>query len=753
MIDKNKLPTLTRDLVEKVLLPSLPRANYDAMTLLALYSVSRILCYNRVKICSDILETRETSANIYAMSLSHSGNGKDKSKRVLEEIFQGVNSDIKGRQARWFEREKERVENEAEAKFGASAKAKQKEYISTHGPRTLRGRIASNSTPEGFFSQREAFFKAAFGCTSWEDSEIFDSIEERGVNGTFGALVSSVKQAFDHGFTEAKVTKGDKYSEDIDGVPQLMFVHGACGDDFDSSYLKKFFDLGFARRCLIFVEPKRDGYVKLTPQERRSLIREKNIHIDSLKRKVQRIYDDTLLGPPILLTEEAEDMCFEYEESNGEAAFNSSGGKGVKADYTGRDWKMLKLAAVICVQESARRTNTEIGDHYTLTPEHVKMAIYIIDYYGQYFQQLYSMDTEDVVEQLISVLSGPPKTVNDIAKTSVIKGQRSARLWQIRKLLEDPAFLGELDSRGLFLSTAQGGKTRKTQYYQISEIPEHQEVESPRTTKVTICTATHNNQEEPKGYSTHVECEFGELHEHICKENSWAPKLYQDNYRNGDNRIPGEQLLVFDIDNGVEDPTQWLTIDEAHRRYSNYVHLIIPTRSHLKEKSGKPARPKFRIIFLLSSPMNMKNRARKNVVELCAKELQLHFPKGVCDITATSTANEAWIGAYGEPLYNFSGKLFNWRVGGYRAHLHKDAPKQKVNNIDPHTTIRIKNEEYTVQQAMSYVMGHPNKKIPCHCPNPAHDDKNASAWLQINDNGNMMIACSGGCETKYFDIN
>lgn len=749
MIDKNKLPKLTNDIVEKVLVPSMPRANKDSLVLLVLYTVSKILCYNRVRIRNDIIETRDTSPNIYAMSLSHSGVGKDKSKRVIKELMSKIIKDMNRRQVKWFEGERERVEEESKVKH--EGKSKQKEFVAINSPRTLRVRIDSNATPEGFYSQREAYYKAGFGCTSWEDSEIFDSIEERGANGTFGGLTSSVKQAYDHGFTEAKITKGEKYTQDIDGVPNLMFVHGACGDEYDISYLKKFFDLGFARRCLIFLEPRGREYKRFSIEERRALIEKKRIGYEEIEEELFNIYENTKFANIFILTEKAEDACIEYEEDNGELAYKASSGKGIKADYRGRDWRMIKLAAVIAVQRSDKERNTLYGEHYVITEEYIQTAIYIINYYGKYFEELYLSDSQDLIVKFIEFVSKKPRTLNDIAGSSIFAGDRSKRLWLAKKFLAEDSTLGVLDERGLYLTTAMGGKTKKCTYYQVKKIPEHMPVDSAENVLVNITVATHNNGKTPSGYENYFQCNFSELHNYICQENSWTPKKYEKGYREGDNRVKGENLLVFDIDNDSEDPGQWLTMKEAHARYSQYVHLIIPTKSHLKQKGDKPARSKFRIIFPTSSPMNMSNRHRKLVVESCARELQLHYPKGICDINATARSNEAWVGALGTPTYNLAGKLFNWRMGGYRSYLNKDMPKQKRNSIDPHTIVRIKNQDYTVQQAMSYVMGHPQKKTPCNCP--FHDDTNASAWLQINDNGNMVVACSAGCESKYFDVN
>lgn len=762
MLDRNKIPDLIRRIVDEYLVPSNPKADPHTLFLQALYAVSKIACYNRVKICSQVLDTNGTSPNLYVMSLSRSGSGKDKGKRSMKVLMEDVEKDMRRRQAKSREQMVSDLHTEAELKY--ESKAQRAAYVKDHEPRSLKVKIDSNGNKEGFYSAREAFFKAGFGCTSWEDSEVFDNITESNAKqGALGGLISSVKKAYDHGETEAKTIKGEKFAYDFEGVPHLTFLHGAMYDDFDGSYIKQFFDLGYARRCLVFMGSPSGEYKRMTVEEKRALAEIRAGSCEDLKGALMDIYDKTNGDFNVCVVEkDAEDLCMEYEEDGDEKAHGLNGRRerGIKADYEGRDWKMLKIAAILAVADSSFKRNIpDVGNGVVIKKEHVGNAIYIVEYFGQYFSSLYLAKGDSAFDKLFEVLSQEPRTLSWIVtETNIIKGDTNQRLRGARSLMNDPAFKEFLEEKGCYLETKKKGSGES---HHIKTIPEHKECENVDSVVAHVTLATHAEQTEPRGYVDHTECPFLRLHEYICQDVSWSPCEYKNGYRDGANRIPGEDLLVFDIDNDV-DENLWLTIDEASERCKEFIHLIIPTRNHNKEKIDKEgrrikARPKFRIVFPLRTPMDVSNDEKKNVIELSARELLLTKPKGMCDVAATARRNEAWVPAklLEAPTYNKKGKLFDWRVAQYRDSVTPTSKGEAANSVPAGTQVHVKGHSKSVGMAEAYklVANSPQKKLQCHCPLEGHEDKNASAWLSINSKGNMMVCCSNDkCETRFFDI-
>ena len=79
-------------------------------------------------------------------------------------------------------------------------------------------------------------------------------------------------------------------------------------------------------------------------------------------------------------------------------------------------------------------------------------------------------------------------------------------------------------------------------------------------------------------------------HDYVCAE-------YRNSYRNGDNFI-GSDCLPVDCDNDhTEDPAGWKTPEDVMEAFPGVTFAIHYSRFNMREKNGKPARPKFHVLF------------------------------------------------------------------------------------------------------------------------------------------------------------
>lgn len=79
-------------------------------------------------------------------------------------------------------------------------------------------------------------------------------------------------------------------------------------------------------------------------------------------------------------------------------------------------------------------------------------------------------------------------------------------------------------------------------------------------------------------------------HDYVCAE-------YKNSYRNGENFI-GSDCLPVDCDNDhSEKPEDWVTPDDVMQAFPGVTFAIHYSRFHNCEKNGKPARPKFHVLF------------------------------------------------------------------------------------------------------------------------------------------------------------
>ena len=79
-------------------------------------------------------------------------------------------------------------------------------------------------------------------------------------------------------------------------------------------------------------------------------------------------------------------------------------------------------------------------------------------------------------------------------------------------------------------------------------------------------------------------------HDYVCAE-------YKNHYRNGENFI-GSNCLPVDCDNDhSEDPEDWIKPSDVAAAFPDVAFAVHYSRFHNREKNGKPARPKFHILF------------------------------------------------------------------------------------------------------------------------------------------------------------
>lgn len=81
-----------------------------------------------------------------------------------------------------------------------------------------------------------------------------------------------------------------------------------------------------------------------------------------------------------------------------------------------------------------------------------------------------------------------------------------------------------------------------------------------------------------------------------AKTYNYSTGIFKDNYRNKANFVEAE-CIALDVDN--DGPSDFYTIEDAAKVFKDYKHIIMPSKSHQKEKNGKIA-DRFRIILFLN---------------------------------------------------------------------------------------------------------------------------------------------------------
>ena len=122
----------------------------------------------------------------------------------------------------------------------------------------------------------------------------------------------------------------------------------------------------------------------------------------------------------------------------------------------------------------------------------------------------------------------------------------------------------------------------------------------------------------------------------IISQYVWSPILWKDGYRRKANFICA-RFMVLDFDDG------FISLETAVQQFKECIHIIGTTKSHQKEKSGKPACDRFRVVLMWEKPIttcstyeyNMSRAAHINGADLQACNGAMRF-KPCVDIVSVS---------------------------------------------------------------------------------------------------------------------
>jgi hypothetical protein len=94
----------------------------------------------------------------------------------------------------------------------------------------------------------------------------------------------------------------------------------------------------------------------------------------------------------------------------------------------------------------------------------------------------------------------------------------------------------------------------------------------------------------------------------LCLDHNFSPAIFKGGKRSLAN-FEIAYCIGLDIDNdgkmkpGGKVATPLMTIEEAKEAFKDYTHLILPSRSHQKDKPGEGIRDRFRVILFFSEPI------------------------------------------------------------------------------------------------------------------------------------------------------
>ena len=161
----------------------------------------------------------------------------------------------------------------------------------------------------------------------------------------------------------------------------------------------------------------------------------------------------------------------------------------------------------------------------------------------------------------------------------------------------------------------------------IDVIPPRQFWKKPQLEhEPTYRISVNDHEKGASGYRV-MEVTMEDIAEVIIGIGNYSPSIYQDGYRNSDNALPGQDLMMFDFDHGM-------TIDEAKKMFSQFNAVIATTRNHQRDKHGVVC-DRFRVVIPFASRLELESGDYSDLMdeiviafgadEACAEMSRMYF--------------------------------------------------------------------------------------------------------------------------------
>ena len=569
--------------------------------------------------CTIVTHDRgDVPVNMYALSLATSGFGKNFSSNIIE------NSVIHLFRQRFLEETfpllaEVNLPKLAHRRASKRGTDPEDELIKLHKEFDSLGTLLfsfDSATPAAVKQMRTKLLMADAGAMNL-------IIDEAGSN-----LLSSIDvlttflELYDVGNIKQKLIKNTVENvriEEIHGrTPTNMLMFGTPAKLLNGSKteeeLYSMLETGYARRCFF-------GYVKTinqtaprTPEEVYEALTNtsSNAYLDQLSSQLENLADMSNVNKRLTMSKDTSLLLIKYRlKCDAEAALLSEHEEIKKAEISHRYFKVLKLAGAYAFIENAP----------TVTDEHIYQAIKLAEESGVAFSQILTRDRNYV------------KLAKYIANTKRDVTQAD--------LVEDlPFYRGGVAQKNemMGLAIAYGYKNNIIIKKSISDGIEFFTGETLQVTDVSKCIVSYSNQL-AEGY-VNKQGPWEDLYKLVQAPGiHWVSHHLANGYRNEENCISGFNLVVIDVDGGIDMSTAQLLLKD-------YKYLMYTTKRHTDQEN------RFRIIFPTNFVLKMDAKDYREFMSAVYQWLPFDVDK------ETGQRSRKWLSNQGTYSYN-EGALFD----------------------------------------------------------------------------------------------
>lgn len=380
-------------------------------------------------------------------------------------------------------------------------------------------------------------------------------------------ILNAFLELYDVGKIKQKLIKNtadNLRSEEIHGSsPTNMLLFGTPANLLNGSKTEEEFyqllETGYARRCLFGYTRKHERNMELTPQEVFARNTDKGAHqfLQDLSDKFGDLADMIHMNKQLQISEAVTLLLIEYQLNNERKAFAMPEHEEMrKAEISHRHFKALKLAGAYTFVDGAAE----------VTEDHLYYAIKLVEESGEAFNKILTRDRPYV--KLAKYLADIRRPVTQV------------------DLVEDlPFYKGGVQQKQemLQLSIAYGYQNNILIKKLFTDGIEFLVGETLERTDLSKMTVSYS-RDIAKSYQPDTAA-FEDLHK-MTQANGmhWCSHTFRDGHRTEECAIPGFNLVVVDVDGGIN-------LDTALSLLKDYKLLAYTTKRHTA------AEQRFRIVL------------------------------------------------------------------------------------------------------------------------------------------------------------
>lgn len=422
-------------------------------------------------------------------------------------------------------------------------------------------------------------------------------------------------ELFDKGITKDKLIKSTsdnvRYIELSGSTPANLLLFGTPSKLLDGGSVEKdFFDLldtGYARRCFFGISKKKELNVELSIDDLYNTIVATNnsTKINQYINLFENLSNINLCNKVLDVQESVDKLLLEYRQFCEKRALDFGEHQEIqKAELAHRYFKALKLAG----------TYAFLDGSFEIKEQHLQQAIKFAEDSGEALKEiLYREKPYTRLAKYLQSNKGKSYTLVDLTEDlPYVRGTKNQK-------------------EELILMATTWGFTNNILIKKeiINNIPFYSG-ESLDFTDLEKLNVSYSSQLSD-GY-LNEQINWSQLPRLISTENyHWCNHHLNNGKRNEASVIPGFNLLVLDIDNGI-------SMDMVSNLLKKYTFLIHTTKRHLQEfdENGNPIE-RFRIILPIKYTLSLNTQDYKKFMQ----NVEKYFPFSTD--SATFQASRKWL--------------------------------------------------------------------------------------------------------------